>query len=145
MINYDSLRLYAHDSYSKTLDINVYPDNTPIIKWASGRSSDLFRSILVRPITMTDFVAAMFWVDAYKWRYRHVPHLVLPFVPGARQDRLNNSGDFLFTAKSIANMINDRCFPSVTILDPHSEVISALINNCTVVHSDSLVFSRLYG
>jgi ribose-phosphate pyrophosphokinase len=145
MINYDPLRLYTQNGYSKALDINVYPDNTPIIKWNEDRSDDLFRSILVRPITMTDFVAAMFWVDAYKWRYGYVPHLVLPFVPGARQDRLNNSGDFLFTAKSVANMINDRNFPSVAILDPHSEVISALIDNCTVVHSDSLVSSRLYG
>jgi ribose-phosphate pyrophosphokinase len=80
-------------------------------------------------------MAAMFWIDAFAERTDDVPHLVLPFVPGARQDRLNDTGDYLFTAKSIAKEINMRGFPSVTVLDPHSEVTPALIDRCRVVHA----------
>jgi len=47
-------------------------------------------------------------------------------------------------------MINARAFSSVVILDPHSEVISGLIDRCKVVHSHELgivkeVLTGLYG
>jgi ribose-phosphate pyrophosphokinase len=136
MANYS--HVYAVDMCGETfhLDCSVYPDNVPILKMDVDLTKKAIKTIVVRPFHMTDFMAAMFFVDAWKWRFGYAPNLILPFVPGARQDRLNDSGDFLFTAKSIANMINERQFPKVTILDPHSEVISGLINNCEVVHSD---------
>jgi ribose-phosphate pyrophosphokinase len=80
------------------------------------------------------FVNAMFWVDAFVERGGQPPALILPNVPGARQDRLNNEGDYLFTVKSVAKMINERKFPWVTILDPHSDVAPALIERCRVKH-----------
>jgi ribose-phosphate pyrophosphokinase len=119
------------------IPIGMYPDNVPMIKWPEQSRTARWtttpvQSILVRPTTMTDFLAAMFWVDAYVERGNLSPNLVLPFVPGARQDRMNNDGDYLFTAKSVANMINARNFPTVTVLDPHSEVVSALVDRCIV-------------
>lgn len=130
--------VYAVNSHDKVypMDCSVYPDNVPILKTEIDPKQTWIKSIVVRPFHMTDFMAAMFFVDSWKWRGGFAPTLILPCVPGARQDRLNDTGDFLFTAKSIANMINERQFPQVTILDPHSEVISGLINNCKVVHSD---------
>lgn len=111
-----------------SVDINVYPDNVPMVKVGAV----MVDTILVRPVTFTEFMAAMFWVDAYVERGNQPPRLFLPFVPGARQDRLNDKGDYLFTAKSVAKIINDRNFPEVRIVDPHSEVISGMIDRCKV-------------
>jgi ribose-phosphate pyrophosphokinase len=140
-----NVRIHALTNTNQIIEIdnNVYPDNVPIVQhpkyYVMGQARPFegsLKSILVRPLTMTDLLAALFFVDAFKWRGYDLPTLVLPSVPGARQDRLNNTGDFLFTAKSVANMINERQFRKVIVLDPHSEVIAGLINNCEVVHSD---------
>ena len=117
----------------RDVTLKAYPDTMPLV--ASSSTIALPDRVLLRPKSLSSFVAAMFWLDAIAERFNRYPHLVLPFVPGARQDRLNHSGDFLFTAKSIAQMINARHLPSVTVLDPHSEVAPALIDRCRVVHA----------
>jgi ribose-phosphate pyrophosphokinase len=90
---------------------------------------------------MLDLMGALFFVDALMERgHERPPELILPFVPGARQDRLNPVGDYLFTAKSVAREINMRGFPMVHVLDPHSEVTPALIDRCNVIHAHE-VFS----
>ena len=117
------------------IPIRNYPSGEPLIGFNSGGEGNVER-VLLKPMAMLDFMAGLFFVDAIAERGHPTPALVLPFVPGARQDRLNVAGDFLFTAKSVAKEINARCFPSVTILDPHSEVMPALIDRCRVVHAD---------
>lgn len=121
----------------KSVRLSQYPDGMPLVDRMSGFRQ--VKRILLRPNSMQSFVAAMFWVDAMTEYGHKVPELVLPCVPGARQDRLNPEGDYLFTAKSVARMINQRNFPLVTVVDPHSEVISALIDRCDVRHSSEFV------
>jgi len=116
--------------------IETYPDTMPLIRW-NGESVD---AMLLRNGSLTEFVATMFFVDSLLARGYRAPRLVLPFIPGARQDRLNGSGDFFFTAKSIAGMLNARNFPSVTVLDPHSDVAPALIDRCRVVSAADCIF-----
>lgn len=120
----------------KTVPITYYPDGTPLVNFVRGERS--IQRVLMRPDSPVAFMASLFWIDALVERGHDVPELILPFVPGARQDRLNDEGDYLFTIKSVAKMINDRNFPKVTILDPHSEVTPALINRCHVIHSSEL-------
>lgn len=120
--------------------LSRYPSGEPLVNhrdvkaWEKrpsneGQSMD---RLLVRQRNMDAFMTAMFLVDAMTERGIAPPELILPFVPGARQDRLNPEGDYLFTIKSIAKLINDRNFPVVKILDPHSEVTPALIDRCKV-------------
>jgi len=78
-------------------------------------------------------MTSLFWVDAVKARGGHVDTLVIPYFPGARQDRLNREGDQLFLAKSIANAVNERKFDEVVLLDPHSDVVPALVDRSRVV------------
>ena len=118
---------------SGSLEIKQYPDNMPLVAFPPTDVNTL--RVLLRPRSMSDSMAGLFFVDAYKERTGLPVDLILPFVPGARQDRLNDTGDYLFTAKSVAKEINARNFRSVTILDPHSEVTPALIDRCTVVHA----------
>jgi len=116
-----------------SVDVDKYPNGEPLIKpdtpWSLPHEEET-HSMLLRPKTMDSFFAAMFYVDALQDRGYTTPHLIFPFALGARQDRLNTSGDFLFTAKSIAKEINLRNFPSVTVVDCHSEVMPALIDRC---------------
>lgn len=121
--------MYRAGGVINELELRSYPDGMPLLS-----APDVWPSVLLlRPHSLASFFAAMFWVDAIRERGRPSPHVILPNVPGARQDRLNESGDFLFTAKSIAQAINARQFPRVTVLDPHSDVVSALIDRCDVL------------
>lgn len=58
-------------------------------------------------------------------------HLVMPYIPNARQDRVKSNED-VFTLKYFAEFINDLAFVDVTVLDPHSSVSEALINNIRI-------------
>lgn len=113
-----------------------YPDSMPLVQHAG---SPFVYRVLLRPESLGSFVAGLFWLDSIAARFNCFPHLVLPFLPGARQDRLNSSGDALFTAKSVAQLINARELPSVTVLDPHSEVMPGLLDRCRVIHAAELI------
>ncbi len=61
-------------------------------------------------------------------------HLVLPYFPAARQDRLMVSGEPL-SVKVYAELLNAQNLKSITVFDPHSEVTPALLNNCKVINN----------
>jgi len=129
----------------RDIELQYYPDGMPMVK---GGQRDRVVSLTLRPTTLQSFVSAMFWVDAYADRNAgEVPELILPFIPGSRQDRPNPTGDLLFTAKSIAGMINARRFPKVTVFDPHSDVSSGLIDRCEVIrpHFDEITDALVVG
>jgi ribose-phosphate pyrophosphokinase len=58
--------------------------------------------------------------------------LGLAYVPYARQDRVCNEGEAL-SIKVFSNLINSMNFDAVLTYDNHSDVASALINNCSNV------------
>lgn len=58
--------------------------------------------------------------------------LVIYYMPYSRMDRSENGS--AFTLKYVAEMINAMNFETVTILEPHSDVTSALINRCHVIY-----------
>ena len=64
--------------------------------------------------------------------------LILPYVPYGRQDRVANPGESL-SFKVFCDIINAQKYDSVEILDPHSEVTTALIDRCVVVPQEELV------
>ncbi len=89
-------------------------------------------------------IALLLLVDAIRRRFTgtYELSLLLPYVPYARQDRVCNKGESL-TSKVFCSMINSCEFDGVVILDPHSEVVSALLNNVAVVEqADTLLHSE---
>lgn len=66
------------------------------------------------------------YVDAHKEPYQKVI-LYMPYIPNARQDRCVDGR--IFTLKSFAKLLNNMKFNQVHVLDPHSNVASALIDN----------------
>lgn len=113
--------------------IKMYSDGTPLVKtdqWANiVTKAD---TVVIQPYTLNEFFVGMFLVDAVndaRGPQGSPLRLILPYLPGARQDRSNTDGDVLFTAKSVANAINERKFYRVVSVDPHSPTMPALINN----------------
>lgn len=127
-----------HDGKTHNLNVSRYPDGTPLVQHLAGEGP--FETLVLRPLDFESFMTALFYVDALTERGNKVSNLVLPFVPGARQDRLNPAGDFLFTAKSVAREINARGFDRVIIQDPHSNVITGLIDRTVVAPLDPLTY-----
>ena len=68
--------------------------------------------------------------------------LVLPYFPGARQDRVCNTGEAL-TVKVFVDLINSCGFDRVFIYSPHSEVTPAVINNCEIIDLDSYYLEKI--
>lgn len=113
--------------------VRLYSDTTPMIKMDEFMEVvEKADTMVLRPKGLSSFVEAMFLVDAINENGGMIDHLVLPYVPGARQDRSNPTGDVLFTLRSVAEMINVRDFLSVTILDPHSPETVKRIRNVEV-------------
>lgn len=67
--------------------------------------------------------------------------LFMGYVPYGRQDRVCNVGES-FSLKVFSNLINSLDFDEVVVLDPHSQVTTALIDNCRSYYP-SLVISEL--
>jgi ribose-phosphate pyrophosphokinase len=55
-------------------------------------------------------------------------HLIMPYIPHARMDRVKNSED-VFTLKYFCEIINSLHFTTVEVRDAHSNVSLALLNN----------------
>lgn len=128
----DDFKYTGKSGMYMTVETGRYPDGMPIV----GEIPKYYRNadtMIVKAKTLEEFVTAMFLSDAIWERGRGIQHLVIPHIPGGRQDRLNPRGDSLFTLKSVARMINDRQFDSVTVFDPHSTVTPALIDKCKVI------------
>lgn len=112
------------------VEVKNYPDGSPRVDCPVGTR---YHTMLLRPRSMNDLITGLFLADAFAFRGLKIKNLFLPFVPAARQDRINDSGDYLFTLKSVANMLNARGFETVTMIDPHSMVAPALIDNSRVL------------
>lgn len=61
-----------------------------------------------------------------------IEDIALPYIPFSRQDRVCNPGE-AFSLKVFADVINSLNVKEINVWDPHSDVATALINNCKVV------------
>ena len=110
-------------------EIRLYSDGTPMIKMDDFEEVvDEANTMILKPKSLQHFVEAMFLVDAINDQGGWIENLILPYVPGARQDRVNVDGDVMYTAFSVAKMINRAGFDKVLTLDPHSHITTALIH-----------------
>lgn len=76
---------------------------------------------------------------ARKFNCENLPiNLFIPYLPYARQDRVCVPGES-FSLKVIGNFINSLNFNKVTILDPHSAVSEAVINNVSVINQLDII------
>ncbi|HKR42624.1 MAG TPA: ribose-phosphate diphosphokinase [Paraburkholderia sp.] len=70
--------------------------------------------------------------DALRRAYMDIPvALAMPYVPYARQDRVANAGEAL-SIKVFCDIINAQRYSRVTIQDPHSDVVAALLERVVI-------------
>lgn len=68
--------------------------------------------------------------------------LYIPYCIGGRSDRKFREGGVNYIKSVIAPIINSQGFNSVTILDPHSDILEACINNfCKISNLDLVAFA----
>ena len=117
------------------IEANQFPDHTLLVKaptlrghgervnidWYYENDSELFTLICLRKHYSQ--AKAVLW---------------LQYCPHARMDRVKEISD-VFTLKYFAEVINDLNFSQVNILDPHSSVCAALINNVRVLSPESYI------
>ena len=68
--------------------------------------------------------------------------LIIPYIPYARQDRLCVEGES-FTLQVFCKIINSMNFDNVYVLDAHSDVAPALLNNCINLSNQQYVLEML--
>jgi ribose-phosphate pyrophosphokinase len=69
--------------------------------------------------------------------------LYTPYFTGARSDRRFMEGDANYLKQVICPIINSQKFESVTVLDPHSDVLEACLDNFVKVNNHDIVKKAL--
>lgn len=101
-------------------------------------------TITTRPRSFNDMGMILLAADAAKRAGVLRLHLIIPYFPAARQDRLMVVGEPL-SVKVYADLINSVGFQSVTVFDPHSDVTPALIDNVKVIPNYGFVEEAIKG
>ena len=127
----------------KAVDVKKFPDGTLLLK----ENPYDFYEFVDRTITWLfedneELVALIYIVKHLKSHGYNNLHLNMPYIPNARMDRVKTSED-VFTLKYFAEVINWLGFESVTVLDPHSSVSEALINNIVVRHPEKYIWESI--
>lgn len=113
----------------KEVVLGSFPDGTMLIKQEPPEADKITVSWFYE--NDRELVAVIYLANHLKAHGKENLHLYVPYLPNARQDRVKTNED-VFTLKYFANIINSLGFRSVTVLDPHSNVSEALIDNIVV-------------
>lgn len=97
-------------------------------------SSDRIWTLTAHLYTTDGVLDLLLLADALRRALRHDAelHLVMPYVPYARQDRVALPGEPL-SAAVFCRLVNSLGFATVTIADPHSDVTPALLERVRTV------------
>lgn len=126
-----------------------YSDNTQFYK--SEQFDEIVEhadTVTVRCTSTDDLFAALAVVQSVNdargdiWG-KNIRNLILPYIPGARQDRFNPTGDVSSTLKTVGRLINTFDFFNVLVVDPHSEKAGYHINSL-VEYPKSALYSHLW-
>lgn len=94
-------------------------------------------------LSSDDLIALILLTDAIRRTYGDVDiSVTIPYFPYARQDRVCNLGESL-SVKVIADLINSQNYSAVTTWDNHSDVATALLNNCRNITQKELFYKYI--
>lgn len=107
----------------------IFPGGEPNIKIESDINEEVTILAKITGSKKQTIIDLACCVDACRRVGVKKINVVLPYFPGARQDRIISCGEAL-TVKVYADIINSLKLDSILIIDPHSDVTPALLNNC---------------
>ena len=125
----------------KTIEIGSFPDGTILMK--QGYTLSNKPTITWNYENDRELVALIYLTKHLRRLGCEMIDLVMPYIPNARQDRVKNPED-IFTLKYFAEILNSLNFNSVTVLDPHSTVSEALINNISIMSTKNYIEESLF-
>ena len=115
----------------------VFPDGQPHVVLNAVAAGDVAK--VIAPLTSpTEVLKLLEVADALNEAKAVKDTLVIPYLMGARYDRVMNPGDS-FDLRVIADLINRCGFKNVNLFDVHSDVAMALINNAKNHNNSKLV------
>ena len=124
---------------NKIIEVGHFPDGTQMLL---NFEIDVWQDV---PITITwcyeyeeEALTVMYLKRHIETSYNNKVELMLPYVPNARMDRVK-SGKEIFTLKHFCWFINMLKFHTVYIMDPHSIVTEALIDNVCVLTPTNII------
>ena len=123
----------------KKIDMKHFPDGTMLIKYLAD---DEITKITWRYDNDEECIGIFFLVKHLRAHGVKIIELFMPYIPNARMDRVKNS-DEVFTLKYFAEFINDLKLDSVEVLDPHSNVSTALIDNISIIEPTDIILNLL--
>lgn len=106
------------------LDIGKFPGGEVRVRVVETirDTSTLTLTITAMLFNSDDILILLMLTDAIqRMTPRSHIHVVIPYVPYARQDRVCNEGES-FSLKVFTHLINNCHFDSITVYDPHSDV-----------------------
>ena len=109
-----------------TLHLSLPYDKMKCVEWKYESDAELFTLICIR-----------------KHYYNSNMDLILPYIPHARMDRVKAEED-VFTLKYFCEIINSLNFKGVYVLDAHSNVSLALLNNVIQMNVEKLIHNAIY-
>lgn len=129
---------------NKIIDVKRFPDGTQMLL-------DFEVDVLCGPTSITivwcyeseDEALTLLYLkkhleNNYKPEHKVNIELFMPYVPNARMDRVKNEKE-VFTLKHFCWFINSLGFDKVYIMDPHSIVSEALIDNVCVLRPSNII------
>lgn len=119
----------------RPIEINKFPDGTLLIKEEPSYDIAIISWFFENN---EELVALIYLANHLRANGVKKIQLYMPYVPNARQDRVKTPED-VFTLKYFAGVINSLGFDKVTVLDPHSPVSEAVLDNIEVASPKQLI------
>ena len=115
------------------IDVGRFPDGTMLVKYAPQPHQKVgYAKLSWYYDNDGEFLALAYLVKHLRSHGVNDIYLYMPYIPNARQDRVKTPED-IFTLKYFAELLNSLNLTRIEVLDPHSSVSEALINNLMVI------------
>ena len=128
-----------------TFEISKFPDGQQSLNITkpqyitdTSATTDIFQ-IRSRLTSFADLELILCATQALKNKGVKNIELYVPYFLGGRSDRLFAEGGVNYLKQIITPIINSQGYSKVTVLDPHSDVLEALITNFSKVNNFRLV------
>lgn len=145
MNNIATLNLANREASSIPYKATKFPDNQQSITIESDLSDTKAVKIYSRLNNFMDLELILCATAALKNLGMTDIFLYVPYFLGARSDRKFETGSINYIKDVIAPIINSQGYRSVIVLDPHSDVLEACINNFDKVENTSFVKNSIYA
>jgi len=119
--------------------LGKFPDGQQYVKILQENLEDHSVTIFSRMNNFMDLEMILCSAAALREAGASELNLMVPYFTGSRSDRKFESGGYNYLKSVICPIINLQGFKKVSVLDPHSDILEACLNNFSKINSSELV------